>query len=103
PAEASRADVDVAQIRGAAEKALLVHPVVLLRESEVPEAVIRSIFESEIKDFKTKSFEYFLQIFAERYGPEQAEKIAHAAVNLIEPLTKKQDERVRQILEELVQ
>ncbi len=102
PAEASRADVDVAQIRSAAEKALLVHPVVLLRESEIPEAVVRSIFESEIKDFKTKSFEYFLHIFTERYGQEQAEKIARAAVNLIEPLTKKQDERVRQILEELV-
>ena len=103
PAEASRADVDIAQIRSAAEKALLVHPVILLRESEVPEAVVRSIFESEIKDLKTKSFEYFMQIFAERYSPEQAEKIARAAVNLIEPLTKKQDERVRQILEELVQ
>jgi DNA repair exonuclease SbcCD nuclease subunit len=102
PAEASRADVDIARIRSAAEKALAVHPIVLLRESEVPEAVIRSIFESEMKDFKTKSFEYFLQIFSERYGPEQAEKIARAAINLIEPLTKKQDERVRQILEELV-
>lgn len=103
PAEASRADVDVAQIRSAAKKALLVHPVLLLRESEVPEAVVRSIFESEIKDLKTKSFEYFMQIFAERYSPEQAEKIARAAVNLIEPLTKKQDEQVKQILEELVQ
>jgi DNA repair exonuclease SbcCD nuclease subunit len=102
PVEASRAEVDVAQIRGAAEKALLVHPVVLLRESEVPEAVVRSIFESEIKDLKTKSFEYFLQIFSERYSPEEAEKIAKAAVNLIEPLTKKQDEKVRQILEELL-
>jgi DNA repair exonuclease SbcCD nuclease subunit len=103
PVEASRAEVDVAQIRGAAEKALLVHPVVLLRESEVPEAVVRSIFESEIKDLKTKSFEYFLQIFSERYSLEEAEKIAKAAVNLIEPLTKKQDEKVRQMLEELLQ
>jgi exonuclease SbcD len=103
PVEASRAEVDVAQIRSAAEKALLVHPVVLLRESEVPEAVVRSIFESEIKDLKTKSFEYFLQIFSERYSPEMAEKIARAAVNLIEPLAKKQDEKVRQILEELLQ
>lgn len=102
PAEASRAEVDVAQIRSAAEKALLVHPVVLLRESEVPEAVVRSIFESEIKDLKTKSFEYFLQIFSERYSREEAEKIAHAALNLIEPLTKKQDEKVKQVLEELI-
>ncbi|MGB9959836.1 MAG: metallophosphoesterase family protein [Candidatus Bathyarchaeales archaeon] len=103
PAEVSRAEVDVAQIRSAAEKALLVHPVVLLRESEVAEAVVRSIFESEFKDLKTKSFEYFLQIFSERYSREEAEKIAHAAVNLIEPLTKKDDEKVKQVLEELLQ
>ncbi|MEM2104316.1 MAG: DNA repair exonuclease [Candidatus Bathyarchaeia archaeon] len=103
PVEASRAEVDVSQIRGAAEKALLVHPVVLLRESEVPEALVRSIFESEIKDLKTKSFEYFLQIFTERYSSAEAEKIARAAVSLLEPLTKKQDEKVKQILEELAQ
>ncbi|MEM2937037.1 MAG: DNA repair exonuclease [Candidatus Bathyarchaeia archaeon] len=103
PAEVSRAEVDVAQIRSAAEKALLVHPVILLRESEVPETVVRSIFESEFKDLKTKSFEYFLQIFSERYSREEAEKIARAAVNLIEPLTKRQDEKVKQVLEELLQ
>lgn len=103
PAEVSRGDIDVAQIRDAAEKALLVHPVILLRESGIPEAVVRSIFESEFKDLKTKSFEYFLQIFSERYGREEAEKIAHAAVNLIEPLVKKQDQKVKQILEELLE
>lgn len=102
PAEVSRAEVDVTQIRSAAEKALFVHPVILLRESEVPETVVRSIFESEFKDLKTKSFEYFLQIFSERYSREEAEKIARAAVSLIEPLTKRQDEKVKQVLEELL-
>ncbi|MEM2119175.1 MAG: DNA repair exonuclease, partial [Candidatus Bathyarchaeia archaeon] len=99
PAEASRSEVDIAQIRSAAEKALLVHPVVLLRESEVSEEVVRSIFESEFKDLRTKAFEYFLQIFLERYSREEAEKIAHTAVGLIEPLTKKQEEKVKQSLE----
>jgi DNA repair exonuclease SbcCD nuclease subunit len=103
PAEASRAGVDVAQIRSAAEKALFVHPVVLLRESEVSEEVVRSIFESELKDLKTKAFEYFLQIFSERYTPNEAEKIARIAVSLIEPLTKKQEEKVKQAIEELLQ
>jgi len=103
PAEASRAEVDVAQIRSAAKKALLVHPVVLLRGSEVPEEIIRSIFESEFKDLKTKAFEYFLQIFCERHSREEAEKIAHIAVGLIEPLTKKQEEKVKQTLEELLE
>jgi len=102
PAEASRAEVDISQIRSAAEKALLVHPVVLLRESAVSEEIVRSIFESEFKDLKTKAFEYFLQIFSDRYSREEAEKIARSALSLIEPLTKKQEEKVKQTLEELL-
>jgi hypothetical protein len=103
PVEANRAEVDVASIRAASEKALLVHPVVLLRESEVSEEIVRSIFESEFKDLKTKTFEYFMQIFSERHSREEAEKIARIAISLIEPLTKKQEEKVKQTLEELLQ
>jgi DNA repair exonuclease SbcCD nuclease subunit len=103
PAEASRAEVDIACIRGAAEKALLVHPVVLLKESAVSDEIVRSIFESEFKDLKTKAFEYFLQIFGERYSREEAEKIARSAIALIEPLTRKQEEKVKQTIEELLQ
>jgi exonuclease SbcD len=102
PAEASRAEVDISQIRSAAEKALLVHPIVMLRESAVSEEIVRSIFESEFKDLKTKAFEYFLQIFSNRYSREEAEKIARSALSLIEPLTKKQEEKVKQTLEELL-
>lgn len=101
PPESSRAEVDVAQIRGAGERALFVHPVVQLRESEVAEELVRSIFESEFKDLKTKSFEYFLQVFSERYSREEAQKIAHTAVDMIEPLTKKQEEKTKQVIEEL--
>ena len=103
PAEASRAEVDIARIRGAAEKALLVHPVVLLKESAVSDEIVRSIFESEFKDLKTKAFEYFLQIFGERYSREEADKIARSAIALIEPLTKKQEDKVKQAIEELLQ
>jgi exonuclease SbcD len=102
PTEASRAEVDVAKIRTAAEKALLVHPVVSLRETAVSDEIVRSIFESEFKDLKTKSFEYFLQIFTERYSRAEAEKIARSAISLIEPLTKGEAERVKQTIEELV-
>jgi DNA repair protein SbcD/Mre11 len=102
PAEASRAEVDVTRIRNAAEKALLVHPIIMLKESAVSEEIVRSIFESEFKDLKTKAFEYFLQIFSDRYGREEAEKIARSAIALIEPLTKKQGEKVRQTVEELL-
>jgi len=102
PAEASRAEVDIGKIRNAAKKALLVHPIVSLRETAVSEEMVRSIFESEFKDLKTKAFEYFLQIFNERYSRAEAEKIARAAIGLIEPLTKGQEERAKQTLEELL-
>lgn len=103
PAEVSRAQVDVSKIRGAAEKALLVHPIVLLRETQVSDEVVRSIFESEFKDLRTKTFEYFLQVFSERYSHAEAEKIARSAISLITPLTKGQEERVKQVIEELMQ
>jgi exonuclease SbcD len=102
PVEASRTEIDVAYIRRAAEKALLVHPIILLRESAVSDEVVRSIFESEFKDLKTKAYEYFVQIFGERYGSEEAQQIARTALGLIEPLTRKQEEKVRQTLEELL-
>ena len=101
PSEANRSEIDVAHIRAAAEKALLVHPILLMKESAVPDEIVRSIFESEFKDLKTKSFEYFLQIFSDRYSQEEAKKIASAAIALIDPLTHKQEEKVRQTLEEL--
>jgi len=102
PAEASRTEIDVAHIRSAAEKALLVHPLILLKESAISDDVARSIFESEFKDLKTKAFEYFVQIFSERYSREEAERVAHGAIGLIEPLTHRNDEKVRQVLEELL-
>ena len=102
PAEASRGEVDISKVRAAAEKALLVHPVVLLRESAVSDEIVRSIFESEFKDLKTKAYEFFLQIFNERYSREEADRIARSALSLIEPLTKRQEEKVKQTIEELL-
>jgi exonuclease SbcD len=101
PAEASRTEVDVPKIRCAAQKALLVHPIVQLEETAVSDEVVRSIFEGEFKDLKTKAYEYFVQIFADRYGKEEAERVAHGALGLIEPLSRKQDERVKQAIEAL--
>ena len=103
PVEASRTEIDLGKVRAAATKALLVHPIVLLQETQVSDEVVRSIFEGGFKDLKTKSFEYFVEIFSARYGKEEAERIAHGAVNLIEPLAKKQDEKVKATIEELSQ
>jgi DNA repair exonuclease SbcCD nuclease subunit len=101
PTEASRTEIDIAKIRNAAPKAMFVHPVVLLKETAVSDEIVRSIFESGFKDLKAKAFEYFVQIFSERYGKEEADKIAKTAISLIEPLTHKQDEKVKQAIEEL--
>jgi len=101
PPEASRTEIDIAKIRGAAPKALLVHPLVLLKERAVSDEIIRSIFESGFKDLKTKSFEYYMEIFCARYSKDEAEKIAKSALGLIEPLTRKQDEKVKQVIKEL--
>ncbi|MFP3985823.1 MAG: exonuclease SbcCD subunit D [Candidatus Bathyarchaeia archaeon] len=99
PAEANRSEVNVAQIRNAAEKALLVHPIIRLKETEVSEEVVRSIFEGELKDLKTKAFEYFLQIFADRRSRDEAENIARLSVNLVEPLSRKDEKKVKEELE----
>ena len=99
PAEAGRGEIDIAKIRDAAEKALLVRPLMLLRETEVSEEIIRSIFEGELKDLKTKAFEYFLEVFAERYRREEADKVSRFAADLIEPLAKKDESRTKKMLE----
>ncbi len=101
PAEASRTEIDVPKIRSAAQKALLVHPIVQLKETAVSDEIVRSIFEGEFKDLKTKAYEYFVQIFADRYGKEQAELIAKGALGLIAPLAQRQDEQVKRAIEEL--
>ncbi len=59
PVGAARTEIDVAKIRAAAEKALLVHPVISLRESEISEEVVRSIFESNVKDSKNEGLRIF--------------------------------------------
>jgi len=100
PAEAGRGEIDLAKIRRAAKKALLVHSVLRLKETEVPEEVIRSIFEGGLKDLKTKAFEYFFEIFSESYVREEAEKIARLAVDLLGPLVGKQETKVKEVLEE---
>jgi len=100
PAEAGRGEIDLAKIRSAAEKAIHVHPVLRLRETGVPEEVIRSIFKGELKALKTKAFEYFFEIFSERYPREEAERIAKLANDLLSPLVEKQETKVKEVLEE---
>jgi exonuclease SbcD len=102
PAEAARGEIDLAQIRNAAEKALLVHPVLRLTETEISEEIIRSIFGGDMKDMSTKAYEYFFEIFSESYTREESEKIARLAYDLIHPLVEKQGASVKEKLEEFL-
>jgi len=102
PAEVSRSEIDLARIRSAGKRALLVHPVLRLEETEISDDIIRSIFGSEIKDMRTKSFEYFFSVFSESYSREESEKIARLAVELISPLVEKQETQVKDKLEEFL-
>ncbi len=99
PAEVSRGDVDIVQIRNAGSKALLVHPVNRLTETEIPEDVMQSIFEGHLKDLKTKAYEYFLHIFSEHHPKSEAERIARLSLELIDPLTRKDEKKARETLE----
>jgi len=101
PAEASRREINVRRIREAAEKALLVRPMVLMREESLPPEVIQAIFESGIKSLKMRAFKYFSEFFSKRYGKEEAEKLAHLALDLIQPLIKGDEEGARNLLERI--
>jgi len=100
PVESSRRQIDHAKIRGAAEKALLVHVLVMMKEMDIPEETIRSIFEGEMKDIKTRSFEFFRKYFSQRYKEAYAEKNAHLALDLIQFLVKGDEKKAASLLEE---
>ena len=102
PAETGRGEIDLVKVRNAGEKALLVHPVLRLKETEISEEIIRSIFRGDMKDLKTKAFEYFFEIFNENYKREESEKIARLAVDLIAPLVMKRETKVKDKLEEFL-
>ena len=101
PTEASRAEIDMAKIRSAGEKALLVHPIVLLKETAVSDEIVRSIFESEFKDLKPKPSSISYKSFLSATAKRKQKKSQEVALSLIEPLTRKQDEKVKQAIEEL--
>jgi DNA repair exonuclease SbcCD nuclease subunit len=99
PAEATRGEIDLAKIRNTGKRALLVHPVLRLRETEISEDVIRSIFGGGMKDLNTKAFEYFFEIFSQSYNRTESEKIARLAVDLMQPLVAKRELKVKEKLE----
>jgi DNA repair exonuclease SbcCD nuclease subunit len=102
PAETARGEINLTKIRNAGTKALLVHPVLRLRETEISEEIIRSIFGGDMKDMKAKAFEYFFEIFAENYPRAESEKIARLALDLIGPLVQKHETKVKEKLEGLL-
>ncbi|PVX25404.1 MAG: hypothetical protein CW691_04650 [Candidatus Bathyarchaeum sp.] len=102
PADVGRGEIDLAKVRNAGKKALLVHPILRLRETQISEEIIRSIFGGGMKDLKTKAFEYFFEIFTESYSRAESEKIARLALDLIDPLMEKRETKVKEKLEEFL-
>ena len=70
-----------------------------MKEVGIPEETIRSIFEGEMRDLKTKSFDYFVQFFSQRYIEAVAQKNAHLALDMIQFLVEENEEKVRELLE----
>jgi len=101
PAESTRREIDLAKIREAAQEALIVRPLVLMKEMGIPEEKIRAIFEGEMKDIKAKSFEYFVEFFSQRYREKEALRNAHLAQDLIQLLARGDEEESRELLEEV--
>ena len=97
PPGALRSEIDLAAIRGAARLALAVRPIMRVQEAEVPELVL----PSERGDLRERAFRYFIQVFKGR-GVEEPERLAEAAVELIEPLLAGDEEKAREVLEGLV-
>jgi len=100
PVESTRREIDLSKVRNSAEEALIVRPLVLMKEKGIPEETIRSIFEGEMKDLRTKSFEYFVEFFSQRYKRGEAEKNARLALDLIQLLVKGDEEKAKKLLEE---
>ncbi|MCD6537232.1 DNA repair exonuclease [Candidatus Bathyarchaeota archaeon] len=99
PAEASRNEIDLGRIREAAEQALLVRPIISMREESLPPEIVKSIFQDSLKNLRMKALEYFNEFFSERYGGEKAKRIAQLTVDLVQHLVKGNDENVRRLLE----
>ena len=99
PADATRGEIDLAKIRNSGKQSLLIHPILRVRETEISEHVIRSIFGGDMKDLKTKAFEYFFEIFMQSYNRTESKKIAQLAVDLMEPLVAKRELKVKEKLE----
>ena len=99
PAESTRREIDLSRIRNAAEKALLIRPILQMREKGIPEEVIRSIFDGKLKDLRTKALEYFFQFFSQRYPKKEAEIYARLALDLIQPLVQGEEDKVKGALE----
>ncbi len=97
PPGALRSEIDLAIIRGASELALTVRPVMRVEEAELPALAI----PSERADIRQRAYRYFVEVFKGK-GVEKPEKLAEAAIELIELLLADDEEGVRKVLEGLV-
>ena len=99
PLGSSKASVDTLKLRRAAQKALHVHVVNKLEEKVLGDETLQAMFE-KVETRRERAEKYFLSLLSARYPEKDVVKLAKLALNLIEPLTKGEKEKVRQLLEE---
>jgi len=97
PPGALRSEIDLSAIRSASELALTVRPVLKVEEAGISGLAL----PSERADIRQRAYRYFVELFKGK-GVEEPEKLAEAAIELIEPLMAEDEESVKKILEGLV-
>lgn len=96
PPGASLSEVDLTAIRSAASLALAVRPVLRAYEAELPELTM----PSEREDIRKRAYRHLVEIFKGK-GVEEPEKLAEAAIELIEPLLAGDEKQAMALLEGL--
>ena len=96
PPGVSASEIDLGAIRMAAKLALTVRPRLDVVEAEMPELLM----PEEREDLRSRAYRYLVEIFKAK-GVSEPEKLAEAAVDLIEPLLAKDEARVKAVLEGL--
>ncbi|HID91257.1 TPA: DNA repair exonuclease [Candidatus Bathyarchaeota archaeon] len=100
PDDVRKVEIDLAEMRGAAKKALCVRVKNDMVERRITEEVKRRIIERKPEDLMRRAYEYMVSVLraTER---EDVERIAKIAVDLIGPLKRGEKRRVRELLERL--
>jgi DNA repair exonuclease SbcCD nuclease subunit len=96
PGGYKRNQVNIPKIRSAATKALYTLILNQIVEKETPRT---TLVLKEKHSIRTAAYMVFSEIFKKKYGDQIGEKLAKTAVELLDPLIKDNDEKVKSLLD----